>query len=101
MADSSNRKERARGRADSRRAQRVIEAKRAKRQRTLKMIGGGVAAALVVVAVLVYINRDTTPAAANEPVDPAPGIPEEVEVDGRTLGDPDAPVTVIEYGDFQ
>lgn len=93
-------KNRVQSRADSRRAQRVIQARKQKRKRTLTMIGGAVAVALIVVVVLILFNRDTTPAAANEPVYPPPELAD-VPMDGMTMGDPNAPVTVIEFGDFQ
>lgn len=101
MPDDRKRNDRVKGRASSRRAQRVIEAERAKRKRLLKIIGGVVGAALVVALVLLYVNRDTTPEAAKEPVNAPPALAESIPLDGMVMGDPDAPVRVIEYGDFQ
>lgn len=101
MPDDRKQKDRIKGRASSRRAQRVIEAERAKRKRLLKIIGGVVGAALVVALVLLYVNRDTTPEAAKEPVNAPPELAASIPRDGMVLGDPDAPVRVIEYGDFQ
>lgn len=100
MAGKEQQKNRTQSRVESRRAQRVIQARKQKRKRTLTMIGGAVAVALIVVVVLILFNRDTTPAAANEPVNPPPELAD-VPMDGMTMGDPNAPVTVIEFGDFQ
>jgi protein-disulfide isomerase len=64
------------------------------------MVFGAIGLALVVALVLVLVNLpnggDDLPAvvAASES---HPGVP----ADGRSLGDPNAPVVVIEYGDYQ
>lgn len=80
------------------RAQRkVAQEEAARRQRLLTIVGGAVA--IVVVALLVFfvfVRKPATPTVAiADPIDP--GIP----AAGRTLGNPDAPVTVVEWGDYQ
>jgi protein-disulfide isomerase len=64
------------------------------------LVGGAVAAAVVLAIVLIVLNlpgddRDHPDVVAA--TDPHPGV----QSDGRTLGDPNAPVTVVEYGDYQ
>lgn len=88
-------------RADSRRAQRVLQERQAKRRRIYTMFGGAAAAALILVVILVLINQDDTGTMAGEPITVPTATYEDIPREGRTLGDPDAPVTVIEYGDFQ
>lgn len=101
MSKRNRQQDRVQSRSESRRAQRVIQARQAKRKRLLTIIGGAVGAALLVVLLLVLFNRDTSGPAADEPVEEAPEIAADVPKDGRTMGDPNAPVTVVEYGDFQ
>lgn len=87
------------GRADSRRAQRVIAERRARRRRILMLIGGGIAGALILVVALIVFNRSDDsglPAVAA-----APALDPSIPRNGRTLGAPDAPVTVVEWGDYQ
>jgi hypothetical protein len=95
------REERAQARAESRRAQRVIQARQAKRKRMLTIIGSIVGAAVIIAGLLFLFNREPEPAAADEPVVSAPAPAIEVEKEGRFKGDPEAPVTVVEFGDFQ
>ena len=80
-------------------AQRIAAEREARRRKLL--LAGSVAAAAVVALVLILLNLpdntgDGLPAvaAASEPY---PGVPAE----GRVLGDLNAPVTVVEYGDYQ
>lgn len=89
------------GRADSRRAQRVIQQQAAKRRRIYTMFGGAAAAAIVLGLILIVINQDNDGEAANEPVSVQTGPPAEIPREGQILGDPDAPVKIVEYGDFQ
>lgn len=79
------------------RAQRRAEVARAKQRRRL-MIGAGIAIALVAAIALIFTNRggaDLPDVQAVAAVDSA------IPSDGRTLGDPNAPVHLIEYGDYQ
>lgn len=82
-------------------AQRIAaeRARQAARRRML-LVGGAIGAAVVLAVVLIALNlpgntSDLPNVAAV--TDPHPGI----QADGRTLGDPNAPVTVVEYGDYQ
>ncbi len=67
----------------------------------LLMVGGAVGVAVIAVLALILLNNESEGSASNEPVSPPPPIAADVTTEGRTMGDPDAPVTVIEYGDFQ
>jgi protein-disulfide isomerase len=88
-------------RTESRRAQRVLQERQAKRRRIYTMFGGAAAAAILLVLILILINRDDSGEMAGEPVRVPPAISADIPRDGRTLGDPDAPVRIVEYGDFQ
>lgn len=90
-----------RSRADSRRAQRVQNARRAKKRRMYTMFGGAAAGALILVMILVLINREDDGGFAAEPVTPPSTTYTGIARDGRTMGDPDAPVRIVEYGDYQ
>ncbi len=89
------------GRPDSRRAQRIIQQRQAKRRRIYTMFGGAAAAALILVLVLIAINQDDAGEAADTPVSVQTGPSADIPREGRILGDPDAPVKIVEYGDFQ
>jgi protein-disulfide isomerase len=89
-----------RGQHVSRREERRIQQRRATQQRRSWFFGGAVAIAVVAAFVLIVANRDSGGANLPAVVAAAPleaGIP----ADGLTIGDPNAPVTVVEYGDFQ
>jgi protein-disulfide isomerase len=88
--------------AVSRRAQRRIEEERNRRRRMMMMIGGGLALAVIVVGSLIFLNRpddedDVSDLALTMPPPRDASIPQ----DGRSLGNPDAPLTIVEYADFQ
>lgn len=88
-------------RSDSRRAQRVIQQQQERRKRLITYVGGAVVVAVVAVGLLVLFTRDTGGSAADAPITDPPPVAAEVPVDGRTMGNADAPVTLVEYGDFQ
>jgi protein-disulfide isomerase len=82
-------------------AQRIAaeQARQAARRRML-LVGGAIAAAVVLAVVLIVLNLPGDEGDHPDVVavtDPHPGV----QADGRTLGDPNAPVTVVEYGDYQ
>lgn len=85
----------------SRRAQRRIDEENKRKRQRMMMFGGAVALAVVVVGVLIAINRpddeETIDTAITVPAARDASIPHE----GRTLGNPDAPMTIIQYADFQ
>ncbi|HLT20452.1 MAG TPA: hypothetical protein VKZ96_13405 [Thermomicrobiales bacterium] len=95
------REERAQARAESRRAQRVIQARQAKRKRMLTIIGGVAGAAVIIAGLLFLFSRESEGSEADAPVVSAPPPAIEVPTEGRFKGDPNAPVTVVEFGDFQ
>jgi protein-disulfide isomerase len=99
---SQTRKGKSAARTDnvSRRAERRLHEQRAAKQRRLFFFGGAVVITIVVAAVLILVNRDGNNSSFPAVVAAAPAD-ESVPVDGTTLGDPNAPVTVIEYGDYQ
>ncbi len=57
---------------------------------------GSVAGALLIVALLIFLNRPGS-TVSNEPYEPI----ERSQVDGRVEGDPNAPVRIVMFADFQ
>ncbi len=57
---------------------------------------GSILGAIVLVVVLIWVNRPS-PAVNDVPYEPVA----RTQVDGRVEGDPNAPVTIIEFSDFQ
>lgn len=86
-------------------AQRQAAGKHAARRKRAAFLGGVVVVALLAVVALLYTGRDSGSAATPGALPaihaaqstPDPAIP----LDGRTMGDPNAKVTVIEWGDYQ
>lgn len=85
-------KKRAERRARQQAARRADE-----RRRLLRWLGAAVLAALVVAGGLIFLSRgdESAAVAIAEPLLAA--IPSA----GRVLGDPAAPVTLVEWGDYQ
>lgn len=70
-----------------------------RRRRMMAIIGGSVVLALVVVGILVLVNRDSS---SDLPEIAAVTVPDaSIPRDGMTLGSPDAPIKLVEYGDYQ
>jgi len=67
------------------------------------MFGGAIALAVIVVGALIFLNRpdDDDDDAVDLALTTPPARDTSIPMDGRTLGNPDAPVTIIEYADFQ
>lgn len=90
-------------RREAARAERVAReqetAQRAQRKRRLGILGGVLALAVVVVAVAIAVSSggSSKPATSNQTSALFAGIPQT----GTTLGSPNAPVTLHEYGDLQ
>jgi protein-disulfide isomerase len=86
----------------SRRAQRRLDEERSRRRQRLMLVGGAVVLAIVIVGALILVNR---PDDGNDTSDQAVTIPEardtSIPQNDRTLGNPDAPLTIVEYADFQ
>jgi hypothetical protein len=79
------------------RERRRVEAEQAEKRKRYAIIGGAVAAALVVGLVLLLLNR---PEAAGSPVLVAEPLPASIPLEGQAMGAADAPVTVVEWGDY-
>lgn len=81
------------------RVERKLEEARKKRMRKFAYLGGALGIALIVALILILASQEETdslPAVvAGKPVDAS--IPR----DGRVLGDPGAPVTLVEWADYQ
>lgn len=80
------------------RNQRRLAAQRAQQRRRLTMLGGAVAIALVVVLGLILINRDS---GTSKVVAASVTFDASIPRDGQALGNPDAPVTVEIWSDYQ
>jgi protein-disulfide isomerase len=90
---------------------------KAKQKKQLQLLGGGVALAVVVAVILIFANRPSSSgldidysgvAFAPPPVTLSSGTPAaspitgaQQSVSGAVLGDPEAPVTMVIYADFQ
>ena len=95
----SNRgKEATRKRAD--RSLNHIRAKQRQR-RLMAIIGGSVLLALVVVVALVLANRDSSDSSDLPEIVAVTAPDSSIERDGMTIGSPDAPIKLVEYGDYQ
>jgi hypothetical protein len=79
------------------RAQRKIAEEQAARRKRLTILGSAIGAALLIVliAFLVTRPRDTGP-----PVLAAQPMSDAIPVAGTAMGAEDAPVTVVEWGDY-
>ncbi|MEZ4504545.1 MAG: DsbA family protein [Thermomicrobiales bacterium] len=71
----------------------------ASRRRRIALIAGAVALAVLVAGALIWTNRDASDLPTLQVAEAAAleGIP----TDGRVIGNPDAPVHLVEYGDYQ
>ncbi len=88
----------ARERRASGHARRQAEAEQAARQRQMRWVAGAIVVALVVAVGLILVNR---PRDAGAPIVAAEPIPASIPLTGMTMGDPDAPLSVVEWGDYQ
>jgi hypothetical protein len=61
------------------------------------MLGGGIAAALLIALVVFLATR---PREAGPPVLAAEPMSDTIPVEGMSMGPEDAPVTVVEWGDY-
>lgn len=84
-------------RQQRRAARKSAEAQAVKRQQRT-MLFGSVLAALLVAAVLIFLNRPKTPGA--DIVAAAP-LPPSIPTNGALMGTADAPVKIVEWGDYQ
>lgn len=89
-------------RATRREQARIAAEREAQRRRLMMIIGGIVGVALIAAVILILVNRDDEESGSNLPAVTALNAPEiTAPRDGLTLGDPNAPVTIVEYGDYQ
>jgi protein-disulfide isomerase len=98
------RKERREQMRSQRQARAVAARQRERRRRLLMGIGGVVVVAVVVVITLILANQgDETADSADLPdvVAYSNAYPETIPQQTRLLGNPDAPLRMIEYGDYQ
>ena len=79
------------------RAQRKVAEEQAARRKRLTMLGGAIAAALLIALVGFLATR---PREAGPPVLAAEPMADSIPVEGMTMGAEDAPVTVVEWGDY-
>ena len=93
--------EQVRGRRSERRisgrAQRKVADEQAARRKRLTMVGGAIAAALLIALVVFLATR---PREAGPPVLAAEPMSDTIPVEGMAMGAQDAPVTVVEWGDY-
>jgi protein-disulfide isomerase len=80
--------------------ERRLQQRRAAQQRRRWFFGGAVAIATVVALVLILASREDDGRAFAAVVAAAP-LESGIVAEGTIIGDPDAPITVIEYGDYQ
>jgi len=84
----------------SRRAERKLAAERAaRRKRQLSIVAIAIGIALVAAIVLIVVNRPGDRGIAD--IKAAPALAADLQPSGRTVGAANAPVKVIEYGDYQ
>lgn len=85
----------------SRRVERRLTAQRTARRNRLLRIGGILAIVATIAAVLFFATRNGGETDDFPAIAVAETILPDVPVQGRVIGNPDAPVTVVEYGDYQ
>jgi protein-disulfide isomerase len=85
------------------RQQRLAQQQQAqRRKRFLQIVGGVLVVVIAAVAILVAVNRDNgSNSNDHAPIVAGVAIPASVPVNGLTIGSPDAPLKLTEYGDYQ
>ena len=79
------------------RAQRKIAEEQAARRKRLTILGSAIGAALLIALIVFLITR---PRDAGPPVLAAEPMSDAIPVAGMAMGAEDAPVTVVEWGDY-
>jgi hypothetical protein len=79
------------------RAQRKVAEEQAARRKRLTILGSAIGAALLIALIVFLITR---PREAGPPVLAAEPMSEAIPVAGMAMGAEDAPVTVVEWGDY-
>ena len=90
-------RERRSERRTSGRAQRKIAEEQAARRKRLTILGSAIGAALLIALIVFLITR---PREAGPPVLAAEPMSDAIPVAGMAMGAEDAPVTVVEWGDY-
>ena len=101
MASRKDQRQRAR---EERERSEGEEQAQARRQRLIRLGAGAVFAAVVVVAVAIVISQSGDDSGGDTTIEGVSSVQSELrglEQQGLTLGDPDAKVTVVEFGDLQ
>lgn len=97
-AEADPAKESRQARRETGRAARKAAAEQEERRKQLVWLGAAVAAALLVAGVLIFINR---PRDTGAPIQLSAPLSESIPVAGFVMGDPAAPLSVVEWGDYQ
>jgi hypothetical protein len=79
------------------RAQRKVAEEQSARRKRLAILGSAIGVALLIALILFLVTR---PRDVGPPVLAAEPLPESIPVSGMSMGPEDAPVTVVEWGDF-
>jgi hypothetical protein len=79
------------------RAQRKVAEEQAARRKRLTILGSAIGAALLMALIVFLITR---PREAGPPVLAAEPMSDAIPVAGMAMGAEDAPVTVVEWGDY-
>ena len=85
-------------RRGSGRARRKAAQEQATRRRQFLWLGGAIGAAVLVAIVLILLNR---PQSAGAPIVAAAPLPASIPVNGTTMGAANAPISIVEWGDYQ
>ncbi|HLI52266.1 MAG TPA: DsbA family protein [Thermomicrobiaceae bacterium] len=83
----------------SRRAARRVAEEKSRKRRQYMFVGGVVIVVLAVVVALIIVNRPKNEAVPT--ILAASPLPSTLKTDGRSIGNPNAPVKVVEWGDYQ
>jgi hypothetical protein len=78
-----------------------LEEERRSRRRRLLVVVGAVALAVIVGLGLILLPNLVGGSSSPANIQVAEGAPTGVPTSDRTMGDPNAPVTVTEWGDYQ
>ena len=85
---------------ETRRAARKLAAERAaRRRRQLTLLAGAIGLALIAAIVLIVVNRPGNRGISD--IVAAPAVAADLNPNGRTVGNANSPVQVVEYGDYQ
>src|SRR4051794_31322713 len=101
MSSKPTKAQRREAQAQARAARQAAEAKKSKQRRLFVVLGGGLAIAIVAVAIMAAINREDGSDAALAAVAPVSTNTTLAAQNGRSIGDESAPVVIVEYGDYQ